>query len=172
MALMYDKVVAQSGNILLPIMITCDPARDNPAVLKEYLKEFHPHFIGLTGDYDKIKDVCKKYRVYFSTPQNVKEGQDYLVDHSIYFYLMGTFVSCGRRWWGVGADIFAQTQKATLSRPLGGTLRQIRLPRSSTTTSRTGRSRSRRRRGGTKVDVEHQVFLSTFQGRLWERGSQ
>ncbi|KAF2131831.1 SCO1 protein [Dothidotthia symphoricarpi CBS 119687] len=95
MALMYDKVVAASGNILLPIMITCDPARDNPAVLKEYLKEFHPQFIGLTGEYDKIKDVCKKYRVYFSTPQTVKEGQDYLVDHSIYFYLMdpeGDFV--------------------------------------------------------------------------------
>jgi protein SCO1/2 len=39
--------------------------------------------------------MCKKYRVYFSTPEHVKPGQDYLVDHSIYFYLMdpeGDFV--------------------------------------------------------------------------------
>jgi protein SCO1/2 len=90
MALMYDKTVAQCGDTLTPIMITCDPARDTPEVLKEYLAEFHPKILGLTGDYEAIKSVCKAYRVYFSTPPHVKEGQDYLVDHSIYFYLMGT----------------------------------------------------------------------------------
>jgi len=89
MALMYDKVVDECGTVLTPMMITCDPARDTPGVLKEYLKEFHPSFIGLTGAYDQIKDTCKAYRVYFSTPSSVKEGEDYLVDHSIYFYLMG-----------------------------------------------------------------------------------
>ncbi|KAF2241723.1 mitochondrial metallochaperone Sco1 [Trematosphaeria pertusa] len=95
MALMYDKVVEKCGDVLLPIMVTCDPARDNPKVLKEYLQEFHPKFIGLTGDYEAIKQTCKAYRVYFSTPPSVKPGQDYLVDHSIYFYLMdpeGDFV--------------------------------------------------------------------------------
>lgn len=80
---------------LLPLFITCDPARDTPGVLSEYLSEFHPAIIGLTGSWEQIKDICKKYRVYFSTPENVKKGQDYLVDHSIYFYLMdpdGDFV--------------------------------------------------------------------------------
>ncbi|KAF2021691.1 SCO1-SenC-domain-containing protein [Aaosphaeria arxii CBS 175.79] len=95
MSLMYDKTVEKCGNVLLPIMITCDPARDTPAVLKEYLQEFHPDIIGLTGEYENIKQTCKAYRVYFSTPPTVKPGQDYLVDHSIYFYLMdpeGDFV--------------------------------------------------------------------------------
>ncbi|KAF2867122.1 mitochondrial metallochaperone Sco1 [Massariosphaeria phaeospora] len=95
MALMYDKVVEKCGKVLLPIMITCDPARDTPKVLKDYLQEFHPEMIGLTGDYEAIKQTCKAYRVYFSTPPTVKPGQDYLVDHSIYFYLMdpdGDFV--------------------------------------------------------------------------------
>lgn len=77
---------------LLPVFITCDPARDTPAVLKAYLKEFHPGIVGVTGPWEAIKDVCKKYRVYFSTPRNVKSGDDYLVDHSIYFYLMGELV--------------------------------------------------------------------------------
>ncbi|KAK7513482.1 SCO1/SenC-domain-containing protein [Phyllosticta citriasiana] len=95
MAEMIDRVKKTSGNTLRPVFITCDPARDTPAVLKTYLNEFHPDIIGLTGAYDDIKDICKKYRVYFSTPPDVKPGQDYLVDHSIYFYLMdpeGDFV--------------------------------------------------------------------------------
>jgi len=92
---MIDKVKATCGDVLIPIMISCDPARDKPAILKPYLKEFHDDIIGLTGEYDEIKNTCKEYRVYFSTPPTLKPGQDYLVDHSIYFYLMdpdGDFV--------------------------------------------------------------------------------
>ncbi|OAA40050.1 protein sco1 [Metarhizium rileyi] len=95
MARMLDVVEEKAPGGLLPIFITCDPERDDPQALKSYLAEFHDKLVGLTGTYDQIKDLCKKYRVYFSTPQNVKPGQDYLVDHSIYFYLMdpeGDFV--------------------------------------------------------------------------------
>ncbi|RYP27530.1 hypothetical protein DL767_007646 [Monosporascus sp. MG133] len=95
MARMFDIVEAERPGAVKPVFITCDPARDDPKVLKSYLREFHPGFIGLTGTYEQIKAVCKAYRVYFSTPRDVKPGQDYLVDHSIYFYLMdpdGDFV--------------------------------------------------------------------------------
>ncbi|KAI0105651.1 SCO1/SenC-domain-containing protein [Nemania sp. FL0031] len=95
MAQMFDIVEAEKPGAVAPVFITCDPARDDPKVLKSYLAEFHRGFIGLTGTYDDIKQVCKAYRVYFSTPKDVKPGQDYLVDHSIYFYLMdpeGDFV--------------------------------------------------------------------------------
>ncbi|KIH87687.1 protein sco1 [Sporothrix brasiliensis 5110] len=95
MARMFDAVEAEQPGALLPVFVTCDPARDTPDVLGKYLVEFHPRFVGLTGTYEQIKDMCKTYRVYFSTPKDVKPGQDYLVDHSIYFYLMdpeGDFV--------------------------------------------------------------------------------
>ena len=62
-------------------------------MMKAYLAEFHSAIVGLTGTWEQIKDVCKKYRVYFSTPKDLKPGQDYLVDHSIYFYLMGESVT-------------------------------------------------------------------------------
>lgn len=83
------------GISLQPLFITCDPARDSPEIVKQYLEDFHPDIIGLTGTYEAVKNVCKKYRVYFSTPPDVKPGQDYLVDHLIFFYLMdseGQFV--------------------------------------------------------------------------------
>lgn len=95
MATMYDLIEKELTGSLNGVFVTCDPARDGPEELKKYLAEFHPDFIGLTGTYDDIKAMCKAYRVYFSTPSKVKPGQDYLVDHSIYFYLMdpeGNFV--------------------------------------------------------------------------------
>jgi protein SCO1/2 len=92
---MLDELKNENGIELQPIFITCDPARDTPDIIKLYLQDFHPSIVGLTGTYEKIKLACKKYRVYFSTPPDVKPGQDYLVDHSIFFYLMdseGEFV--------------------------------------------------------------------------------
>lgn len=92
---MLDELKRKDGIELQPLFITCDPARDSPAVIKQYLEDFHPLIVGLTGTYDAVKNVCKKYRVYFSTPPDVQPGQDYLVDHSIFFYLMdseGNFV--------------------------------------------------------------------------------
>jgi cytochrome oxidase Cu insertion factor (SCO1/SenC/PrrC family) len=91
MATIIDLVKEKAGgaNVMRPVFITCDPARDTPEVLQKYLREFHPDIIGLTGSYEQVKNVCKQYRVYFSTPEHVKAGEDYLVDHSIYFYLMG-----------------------------------------------------------------------------------
>ncbi|TKA62052.1 hypothetical protein B0A49_07702 [Cryomyces minteri] len=82
MAGMIDIVQKTNGNVVRPIFIICDPARDTPAVMKTYLKEFHPALIGLTGTWEQVKSVCKAYRVYFSTPPDVQPGQDYLVDHN------------------------------------------------------------------------------------------
>ncbi|KAJ5738428.1 hypothetical protein N7493_001583 [Penicillium malachiteum] len=99
MAEIIDKVkeATKDDSVFLPVFITCDPVRDTPEVLRSYLQEFHPGIVGLTGTYEQVKHVCKQYRVYFSTPRDVKAGEDYLVDHSIYFYLMdpdNDFVEC------------------------------------------------------------------------------
>ncbi|WBW72528.1 mitochondrial copper chaperone for cytochrome c oxidase Sco1 [Schizosaccharomyces osmophilus] len=84
------------GDVLNPMFITCDPARDPPSEMAQYLADFHPKITGLTGTHDEIQDICKKFRVYFSTPKDVDPVKDdYLVDHSVFFYLMdpnGQFV--------------------------------------------------------------------------------
>ena len=52
--------------------------------------DFHPKFLGLTGTYNQIKRVAKNYRLYFSAPPLAVDDDtdDYLVDHSIFFYLV------------------------------------------------------------------------------------
>jgi protein SCO1/2 len=76
------------------IFITVDPQRDTQQVLAEYLKSFDSRVAGLTGPQAEIEKVIKEYRVY-AAPQKTR-GNDYLVDHTSYFYLMdpqGTFRS-------------------------------------------------------------------------------
>jgi protein SCO1 len=93
-----DIIQSKAPNTLRSVFISCDPARDTPSVLRSYLSEVHPSLIGLTGTWDQTKHACKRYRVYFSTPRDVKPNEeDYLVDHSIYFYVMdseGDFFEC------------------------------------------------------------------------------
>ncbi|CAO1628260.1 unnamed protein product [Jaminaea pallidilutea] len=90
-----DAIDSSYGQIINPIFISCDPARDSLPLVSTYISDFHPRLVGLTGAYEAVKQACKSYRVYFSTPPNADPKGDYLVDHSIFFYLMdpeGRFV--------------------------------------------------------------------------------
>lgn len=95
MSAAVEKLDQEYGPIVQPVFISVDPARDTVPQVARYVSEFHPRLIGLTGDYATLKATCKAYRVYFSTPPDAKADDDYLVDHSIFFYFMdpkGQFV--------------------------------------------------------------------------------
>ncbi|WGJ14452.1 SCO family protein [Methylocapsa sp. D3K7] len=77
------------------LFVTVDPERDTPDVLKNYLENFDPRIIGLTGDGNKIEAIAKTFRVYAKKIPGEKPG-DYTVDHTGIVYLMdkrGKFVS-------------------------------------------------------------------------------
>lgn len=74
------------ADALRPLLITVDPERDTPAVLKEYLTAFNPRILGLTGTPAQIAAALKGYRVYVSKRELA--GGDYTMDHSTFIYLM------------------------------------------------------------------------------------
>jgi protein SCO1/2 len=78
-----------------PLFITVDPARDTPQVMKDYVANFTPRLIGLTGSEQDIADVAAKYRVYYAKAKGSENSPDYLMDHSTILYLMnpdGTYL--------------------------------------------------------------------------------
>ncbi|AFB20937.1 SCO family protein [Rickettsia canadensis] len=75
---------------IIPIFITIDSKRDTPIVLKEYLKHFHPKFIGLTGNEQQIKDITNKFKVFYARVNNDDDDPNYMFDHSSFIYLMDT----------------------------------------------------------------------------------
>ena len=76
------------------LFVTVDPERDTPAVLKDYLANFDPRIIGLSGDHAALDPMLNEYRIYAKRAPG--EGEDYSVDHTTVVYLMdknGRFVS-------------------------------------------------------------------------------
>jgi len=70
---------------LQPVFITVDPERDDVAALKAYVPLFHDKIVGLTGTPEQVDAVKKTFRVYAEKAGN---GQDYMVNHSAFTYLM------------------------------------------------------------------------------------
>ena len=78
-----------------PLFITVDPRRDTPAVIGDYVKNFSPRIVGLTGSAEAIAAVAKEYKVYYAVHRTGNGPDDYLMDHSGFVYLMdpdGRFV--------------------------------------------------------------------------------
>lgn len=79
-------LLEERGSQVQPIFITVDPKRDTPSIVGDYATAFHDRMIGLTGSEQQIETVARDfgvaYRLHDSTDEN------YLVDHSSYFYLM------------------------------------------------------------------------------------
>ncbi|ORZ37203.1 thioredoxin-like protein [Catenaria anguillulae PL171] len=96
MAAALDSLPPADQSKVQPIFISVDPKRDDVAAVREYVREFHPRLHGLTGTYPMVKATAKAYRVYFSSPPPEEDvDEDYIVDHSIFMYLMdprGEFV--------------------------------------------------------------------------------
>ncbi|MEE9453318.1 MAG: SCO family protein [Paracoccaceae bacterium] len=79
------SLLAERGVEVKPVMITIDPTRDTPEAMRAFVEYLHEDMVGLTGTEAEIKAAIKAYRVYAARNG---EGENYLMDHSTFTYLM------------------------------------------------------------------------------------
>jgi len=84
------QTLGAKAKAVTPIFITIDPERDTVKHLREYVKNFDPRMVGLTGSAEQIKQAAKVYRVYYhkAEPAQGNAPDEYLMDHSSVVYLM------------------------------------------------------------------------------------
>jgi protein SCO1/2 len=90
-----EKLGSQASE-LQPLFITVDPERDTRVTMAKYLTSFDSRILGLTGTKEQINDVIEKYHLCVSRAKSDHGGNDYLISHSSYIYLMdsqGRFVN-------------------------------------------------------------------------------
>ena len=63
------------------LFVTVDPHRDSTAVLKRYVNNFGPQFVGLRPNEDELAALSKRYRIAYHYEKPDKDG-NYVVDHS------------------------------------------------------------------------------------------
>lgn len=81
--LLGDKI-----NDIQPIFVTIDPKRDTQELLKNYVGLFHPKLMGLYGNDQELNEAFDHYKIYAAKTED-KGGDDYLMDHSTFTYLVG-----------------------------------------------------------------------------------
>jgi protein SCO1/2 len=82
-------LLGPKGEAVQPIFVTIDPARDTVEQMKLYASNFHPRLMALTGTPEQIAEAAKAYRVYYEKGKSTGGSNDYLMDHTIFIYLMG-----------------------------------------------------------------------------------
>lgn len=87
MAGALDQLGSDKAKVV-PVFISIDPERDNPAALAAYLKNFGPEFVGLTGSPEQIAAAAKAYKVIYSKVDNKSDPSNYTMDHSALIYFM------------------------------------------------------------------------------------
>ncbi|MEZ0496316.1 SCO family protein [Sphingomonas sp. IW22] len=83
----FEKTDPERAARVVPVFVTVDPQRDDPAALKQFVSNFHPRTIALTGDPQTIAAVGKAFAIYAARTDGATPGS-YLMDHSRQVYLM------------------------------------------------------------------------------------
>ena len=86
--LQFERSAPELGAKIQPIFVSVDPERDTPEVVAEFVANFHPRLIGLTGTPEQVKAAADTFRVFYSRGETTPGG-GYLVDHSAIVYLFG-----------------------------------------------------------------------------------
>ncbi len=76
-----NRVSPEARGKIQVLLVTTDPARDTPEVLKAYLARFDPTFIGLTAPLDQIKKIAAPLGVVIEGTTKTPDG-GYEVTHS------------------------------------------------------------------------------------------
>ena len=101
------KSLGANGDKLQVVLISVDPERDTPEILKAYMTNFDPSFLALRPTLPELAAVAKEFKIYYKKVEGAAPGS-YSMDHTA-----GSYVFDGKGHirlftrYGSGADLLA-----------------------------------------------------------------
>jgi len=72
--------MGEDGTKIKVWFFTVDPERDSPQIMHDYLANFAPHFTGITGEPDLVRETVKSFNIVAEKVEG-RDG-DYTYDHT------------------------------------------------------------------------------------------
>ena len=83
------QLLGADADKLQVLLVTVDPQRDTPEVLKAYMANFDPAFLALRGSAEELAAMAKDFKVYYKRTEG-KTPTSYSMDHSAASYVYDT----------------------------------------------------------------------------------
>lgn len=80
------KLLGPDGDKVQGVLITVDPERDTPEILKAYVANFGTDFVALRGTPEQTAAVAKDFKVFYKRVEGKQPGS-YFMDHSAASYV-------------------------------------------------------------------------------------
>lgn len=84
------RSLGDAGQLVQPVFVTIDPARDTPALIGDYTRHFHPRFVALRGEEDETRRIARSFKVGY------RKWPDGTLEHAAFTFLLdgtGRFVA-------------------------------------------------------------------------------
>jgi protein SCO1/2 len=78
------KLLGADADKVQVVLVTVDPERDTPELLRNYMAAFDPGFVALRGDLPATTAMAKDFKVFF---QKVPTASSYTIDHTALTYV-------------------------------------------------------------------------------------
>ena len=83
----FEQLTEKERSRVQGMLVSVDPARDTPEMLKEYTAYFHPNIIGVTGSEEELRKITWLFRSDFEI-KNEDDSEHYNVAHMSFVYVI------------------------------------------------------------------------------------
>lgn len=84
-AVEVQRLLGADAKRVKVLLVSVDPERDTPQVLRDYTAAFDPAFIALRGDVQSTTEMAKEFKIHFS---KVPIEGSYTMDHTALTYVL------------------------------------------------------------------------------------
>ena len=113
------RMLADSGKVdnenISYVLISVDGERDTPAVMKAYLQNFSPAFIGLTGERRAVKRIAKNFSAAFFKENATGQENDYQVSHSPQIFVVDPAGRLRAEFYNASVEAMAGVAQALIA---------------------------------------------------------